>query len=1192
MADLGNQKIKDTYQLVLQTDPSGNLQKLDGSTPNPFIINQNLRYLDGSTHPSGYVLVSDGSGNASWGAVAFSGDVYISGGSIEGTTIQLQTTSGNTISIPGLSWSSSTSGDISNSGLTGNVGIGTSTPNTKLTVLGGVSGSTHLYAGDIQINSSGYVLKGSDNRMFFPVTDNSSTPNILYGFWGMQDNGHFYWGNDKDLDIYHSGSQAYIDNDTGTLNILSATVKLGDTTSETIVNDNLQVTDDLTVNANNLYVDSSNQRVGVGTLAPDAILTISGNSFTAFTSFNLNGGTATFRNGQDRVLFAGGATTTGISPGDEIKVTDGNGDLYTVGVLTVPDSNNIFLTTNFSGEDIEATEFTYNGETPDSEFLKIYDSTTPVFQVSGSTVASGSTDLLGIFVPSAGYPDVTGSMNITGNLGVSGTVITPNVTATTITAGSDIIIGNGRYIGSTSDTDAIQIESDGDVVLSQGLTVSQITNFLSAARLGDATKIQFGASQDAELYVSGDDFYIDQTTSNKDIIFKGTDDGSDITALTLDMSDAGTALFNSKVTIGTTVPDKTLTVSGTITASTSISTPILSSTTLTVDGGVDISGNTIIGGSNFVSGDTHSDNIVLKANAGGTSFGQITPDVNHGTIKFMTKPPGTADNGESLTISQDLIEAKAAPNTNTPVSYMKLQPVDGGQDVISFNDSNNDIDFLIKSDNQIAFKLDAANDMMAFRDHVGISDSADKWPTDTGGIGGTPTYQLRVAGKTLFSGETSVYESFSAGTLTLAYDLNVSGDTTVGGDISGTTDLYLGGTSHTASTITAENKLTIKGAESTNDYISLENDYIHLFVDGASAVVVQNTPGDGMIVLNASNKDMDTKIVTDDGTNAIHVDAGLNLVRIRDKALIGPGTPTDYTQSLYVSGSSLFYSGGTNNSNNAIDAVGDISGNTNLYIDRDVTVGGSIKGSDIIVDAEGDITLDANGADIVLSDDGTDFGRFKRDTSNFVIKSETNNKDIIFKGVDDSSTITALTLDMSEAGKATFNSNVISANEDVYMFSNRGQGQTNADNWYGPNYQGIWNYSWSKDYGDTEAVKTLEEDYINAGLLVPYDCVLTGFFSIGHTNTGTAGYGCGLWYITQSNLAASLNVTSGQANDATLIMGVSGETVDPGSGKNPLTIDKRGTVNITLAAGSMIYPRVGRSAVVTDTTWNIYLKRT
>ena len=35
----------------------------------------------------------------------------------------------------------------------------------------------------------------------------------------------------------------------------------------------------------------------------------------------------------------------------------------------------------------------------------------------------------------------------------------------------NVIIGNGAYIGSTSDTDAIQIEADGDVVLSQDLAV-------------------------------------------------------------------------------------------------------------------------------------------------------------------------------------------------------------------------------------------------------------------------------------------------------------------------------------------------------------------------------------------------------------------------------------------------------------------------------------------------------------------------------------------------------------------------------------------------------------------------------------------------------------------------------------------------------------------------------------------------
>ena len=81
---------------------------------------------------------------------------------------------------------------------------------------------------------------------------------------------------------------------------------------------------------------------------------------------------------------------------------------------------------------------------------------------------------------------------------------------------------------------------------------------------------------------------------------------------------------------------------------------------------------------------------------------------------------------------------------------------------------------------------------MAFRDYVGIGYSADKWPTSTGGLGGTPTYQLRVAGQTLLSGITTPLE--------------------VIGNISGTTDLYLGDTTNTASTITAPNKLTIKGS--------------------------------------------------------------------------------------------------------------------------------------------------------------------------------------------------------------------------------------------------------------------------------------------------------------------------------------------------------------------------------------------
>ena len=88
-----------------------------------------------------------------------------------------------------------------------------------------------------------------------------------------------------------------------------------------------------------------------------------------------------------------------------------------------------------------------------------------------------------------------------------------------------------------------------------------------------------------------------------------------------------------------------------------------------------------------------------------------------------------------------------------------------------------------------------------------------------------------------------------------------------------------------------------------------------------------------------------------------------------------------------------------------------------------ITVTSSGTG-DITLDAGGDIILDADNADIKLKDGGIEFGRISRVTSDLVIKSMGDNNDIILKGLDDSATINALTLDMSAAGAATFNSTV------------------------------------------------------------------------------------------------------------------------------------------------------------------------
>ena len=80
--------------------------------------------------------------------------------------------------------------------------------------------------------------------------------------------------------------------------------------------------------------------------------------------------------------------------------------------------------------------------------------------------------------------------------------------------------------------------------------------------------------------------------------------------------------------------------------------------------------------------------------------------------------------------------------------------------------------------------------------------------------------------------------------------------------------------------------------------------------------------------------------------------------------------------------------------------------------------------NNLTIDAVGDIILDADNADVKLQDGGTEFGRISRITSDLVIKSMGNNNDIILKGLDDSATINALTLDMSENGAATFSSTV------------------------------------------------------------------------------------------------------------------------------------------------------------------------
>ena len=111
---------------------------------------------------------------------------------------------------------------------------------------------------------------------------------------------------------------------------------------------------------------------------------------------------------------------------------------------------------------------------------------------------------------------------------------------------------------------------------------------------------------------------------------------------------------------------------------------------------------------------------------------------------------------------------------------------------------------------------------------------------------------------------------------------------------------------------------------------------------------------------------------------------------------------------------------------NTLSNVTELGTLTHLDVDNLNLNGNTLTSasSDFIIDASHDIILDADGGDILLKDAGTTFGEFTNSSTDFIIKSTTSDKDIIFKGNDGGSAITALTLDMSNAGAATFNHDI------------------------------------------------------------------------------------------------------------------------------------------------------------------------
>ena len=111
----------------------------------------------------------------------------------------------------------------------------------------------------------------------------------------------------------------------------------------------------------------------------------------------------------------------------------------------------------------------------------------------------------------------------------------------------------------------------------------------------------------------------------------------------------------------------------------------------------------------------------------------------------------------------------------------------------------------------------------------------------------------------------------------------------------------------------------------------------------------------------------------------------------------------------------------------AVVATGTITANAGVLVDN-LTIDANainVSSGDLTLDSAGDIVLDADGGHTKLKDANVHFASLSKTSANeLVVKSEINNADMLFQGSDNLNLVTALTLDMADAGSALFNNNV------------------------------------------------------------------------------------------------------------------------------------------------------------------------
>jgi len=371
-------------------------------------------------------------------------------------------------------------------------------------------------------------------------------------------------------------------------------------------------TGDFNWDSNTLVVDSSTNRVGIGNASPDVSLDIG--SFTdamhvpvgttaqrpgspAAGYFRYNTTTSKFEGYTNEWgAIAGGGSGTNM----DTNIYAGDGSDTTFTLSTAPDTENnlmVFIDGVFQAHDsysVSGTTLTFSEAPASGEVITAYHSTTTVGGSNNSIATmtgDGSDTTLTLSVAPVHENNVSvyfdGVYQNKDSFSISGTTLTFGVappsgvkveaitaTNTSITTATQLVDADSDtmiQVEESSDEDKIRFDTGGTeraVIDSSGLTVGDIT--INGSTISDGGDLTVDVAGDIILDADGGDwrfkdagtsilevsnvsnsaaFY--SAVSDADMLFKGNDGGSAITALTLDMSEAGAATFNAGISATT-----------------------------------------------------------------------------------------------------------------------------------------------------------------------------------------------------------------------------------------------------------------------------------------------------------------------------------------------------------------------------------------------------------------------------------------------------------------------------------------------------------------------------------------------------------------------------------------------------------------------------------------------------------------